>query len=126
MTRGVTIKKDRGKLLTTLLILASLILPWNFLYLIDKELVSKTYGSVPNWFNIYYAFIIFGGGLSLVGTWMWKKWSVYLAVFIAAIAHLVLLLFLKPSNYGLVNYLGNVPIFALWGWAIYRKWKFFE
>lgn len=119
-------KKNRGKLLTVMIVLAAFGQLQSLYYLTNTNLVEQAYGTVPSWFSLYTLFGLLVGVASIVGIWLLKKWAVYLLAFSTAMAFLMQLFVLKPVQAGQFAYYMTMVSAGLWFWAIYRKWESFE
>lgn len=117
-------KKNRGILLTLLIVLIGLS---DISGLVD----SSAYRTVAIIVSLL-------GLISLVGMWLWKKWALYLQIALYTISFVASLFLLKTpqvmKDYGITYY----PFFAIWmvfwgiipgvlGYiALRKKWKYFE
>ena len=126
-------KKDRGKFLTIMLVLVSLtplvglvgiLLPGSGL-----RAGGITVSNPPDWYPTYSIITVVLGLAFIIGLWMWKKWGVYLAIAYSLISLGAGFAFNQSSHGPTVNLINQVsPLvsYALFYWAVYRKWKYFE
>ena len=126
---GESMKKERGKLLTVMLVLSAIgtlaTLPQAF----DESVLEIRYETVPAWLPSYLlvqAAVSIG---SIVGIWRLKKVGVYLLFAVMSVGVFANFLFLEPVYSDrfvkFVVFFATVCSFALWFWVIYRKWKYF-
>jgi hypothetical protein len=124
------VKKDRGLLLSAMLVLGFLGTLEGLAMLSNHEMratMDKMYGKLPEWYNSYtvISFIIIL--ISYYGIYKWKKWGAYL--YGAAIGINVAVMFntgiAKSFLFPLVAISTAASAF-FWGWVIYRKWKYFD
>ncbi len=119
-------KKERGKFLTIILVLAIFGL-FQALYLVtNTSTVSQALGTVPSWYPVYLLVGVVSQAAAIVGIWMWKRWGVYLLFGWGLIGPLVQILLLKPVQYGQLALYMTVASLGLYFWAVYRKWHYFE
>ena len=125
-------KKDRGILLTLLLIIPGLNIPFQLYLLIDPNYAASAYGGIlPSWFTLYTVIQLVMSLISLVELLQWRKWGVY-TLFVSLVLPLLPELFrLTPiprsyagfNNFVLLMYLILLMTII---WIIKRKWKFFS
>ncbi|MCX6783800.1 MAG: hypothetical protein NT141_01895 [candidate division WWE3 bacterium] len=120
-------KKQRGKFLTFMLVLAALGIIQTPYYLINTNALQLAYGNVPSWYPIY-AVLGLGLGIGMIiGMWQLKKWAVYLLVASTTLTFLSQLFILKPAQqFAGVTYAMTIVSAGLWFWAISRKWASFD
>lgn len=121
-------KKERGKFLTIMLVFAAFGILLSLYTLTNTNSVQQAYGSVPSWFYPYSILGLALGVANVVGVWMWKKWAIYTIVASSAIALIMQLFVLKPTQpeAGTIAYFSLIVGGGLWFWAIYRKWQYFK
>jgi hypothetical protein len=146
-----TVNKDRGNLLTVLIVFSAL----GVLYYLSKNIFGPhselpditqckencqqfpvflpfLYQVLPYWLFAFFIIDI----ATIYGLWVWKKWAVY-AFFITGIVRLVpqfMLISLAQTHMISVNTVGTLfgTIFGsffglgIYAFAIGRKWKYFE
>lgn len=128
-------KKDRGKFLTILSVLA--ILGWliSLPQLVNMNQTFAQLGiNLPNWYMPYTLVAGLLQVFALIYIWQWKKLGVYLLFGIAAVAILVQVLGLNPlannpkigTGFSQFAYIATLIGTLLWFWAIYRKWPNFK
>lgn len=117
--------RERGKLLTVMLILGILGLFSSLHGLLTNPTESwkSIYENISSWFKLYILLGDIAVGTSILGIWLWKKWAVYLFVTFVLIGVFINLLILKPI---LFIYPATFLGVSLWFLAIYRKWRYFE
>ena len=122
-------KKNRGKFLTSLLVL-QLVLSVLYLYLISTTSYSqnllKIYTNVPSWSWTATLISIFIDIFSLIGIWLWKKSGVYVYVSAAVLSVLMEVFILRPRYDALGSVFVSLTMTGLLFYAINRKWKYFS
>lgn len=120
--------KDRGKFLTVLLIFAIFGVLSALYSLINPNTITLTYGSISSWYFAYVAFGVTIGVINILGIYLWKRWVIYTLTLSAIATILIQLFILQPINPTMRMYtiLSSIVGIAIWYWAIYRKWSYFE
>jgi hypothetical protein len=128
MAEEQVVKKERGVLLTILLVLGAIGILASLFTIFNTSLLLQTYGTLPNWYIPYMIAGFALGVVNLFGVWKWKKWVIYTLAVSSLVGIIMQVFFLKPVN----TTTGPMPIIhsllstGLWFFAIYRKWRFFE
>ena len=123
-------KKERGKFLTIMLVLAVFGI-FQYLFMVtNTNSVNQSLGVVPSWYPIYGLVGIASQAIAIVGIWIWKKWGVYLLLGWSLIGVLMQIFVLKPAGaaaqYGQLALFMTLGSAGLYFWAVYRKWQYFE
>jgi len=119
-------EKDRGKFLTVMCAIGSIGAIQSLYGVIDPDIFTDVYNIIPIWFPVYVLGIAVADLSAIVGILMLKKWAVYLLFAQMGVGVLVEYLILKPVEIHLLVIISASVSAALWFWAIYRKWKYFE
>lgn len=131
-------KKDRGILLTLVIIILALGTIINIYYTINPDTIKQTpgltnpiqTGPLEQLISIIGLII---GGASVIGLWMWKKWAAYLygigfiiSIFTLAYTQKMALTDTGRQQFGLYAYLFPIIEGAFILWVIRRKWQYFD
>lgn len=120
--------KDRGKLLTVMIILSVISLLFTLLAFSQPQILHTIYPQTPSWFSFYLIGGMVMGAVQLAGLWMMKRWAVYLLIFTSLLGIVIQLLFFNngsPQNATNII-LSTLVGWLIWGWAISRKWNQFD
>lgn len=139
MAKIASKKKDRGKFLTVLFFSNGFFLVLSIPSYFAGQTILRSMGvtfTPPLWIVGYSVITLILDVAALYGIWKWKKWGVVLWFVLMGLSiltspHLVTqALSSLPNNLrqdtSLNDYIRPIVGLALWLWAIYRKWKYFE
>lgn len=126
-------KKERGKLLTAILIILCAGTIYGFFNLINENFQEYTnYYQLPElWFKAYFWLSWILHVMEIIGLWMWKRWAVYLSIAMILIGLFIQVFFIKVPGiewYKVLVFL-LFPLAVIVGfflWPVSRKWKFFD
>jgi len=118
-------QKDRGKFLTTMLVLMIFMFVFS-LYSSHVADYQEFYQRVPSWLPVIAPFWLLVDIAALIGIWLWKKTAVYVYAISTILGILMEAFLLRPTDEALVYAFFILILFGLLFWAISRKWKSFE
>ena len=122
-------KKTRGRLLTSILIIESVLTVF-YLYLLNMPAffleLNKTYTNIPSWTISISLLSILVDTVSLLGIWAWKKMAVYVYISTTILSILAEAFILKPNFSSMGGIFFSLTLTGLFFYAIGRKWKFFS
>lgn len=124
------IKKERGALLTIILVFESLVLLKSLFDInnfINPAYPNFIYIYVPMWYSKVAIISLVLALIINICLWTWKKFGVYLLIFSQALLLINNVFILKLTSLGIfLTLIIVVSLNALEFWAIYRKWKYFD
>jgi hypothetical protein len=125
MAKTANKKKERGKLLTIMIILVFL------LQILDCYGTFALATSPSPWFFMSVVSVFAVIVLSLYGIWRWKRWALYVnfAVLVLGQTMSFVNFFTDKLYFYPPSVILQLHFWALYGpllWAIHRKWQYFE
>jgi hypothetical protein len=118
--------EDRGKFLTSMLVLDFLGIIYTIQQQVIRSDVLESLYSVPPWYKLWLIVYTLSCVAINVGIWKWKRIAVYLFFFLKTLQLLLISTIVKPFYYpqALMS-VGFVASNLPWAWAIKRKWHLF-
>ena len=130
--REAEMNRGRGKLLTTLLILAGLSYVIDvYVHTTSAEIQPLLSVNRPEWVSTFISIRYMMDLISMVGIWMLRKWAVYLFIAFDIIGLVIGTSLPSPTpmilgamfQWMVLLVMGLITL--LWCWAISRKWQSF-